>query len=374
MAVMATCAECGAEIMEHASFCPKCGAAAPEMGASGAEDPEVTALLTAANLSRIRRSYEDALQKCKEALQKAPDSAAAHSLLGDILSDQKRVVEAALWYQMALQIDPGNVTLKTKAERAQMLARGYQAAAQAAPRDTDGQSRVDRFVRGEGYRTLLNIITMVLAGLALIVLVAFVISQITGENVAQNEEDLRSGLPAATSRQRGARYVPPSGRQADTSQQAPAAQSSQQSGSRQTLPSGITEPETVFLNRLRAQSEGSAVGSNLETAYSDPRDYAVTILFSVPGPRVDRVALLRQAKSYAQAAYAMEPRAALVTVRAVANLSNGAGVTSRQIAFIGDISPDSANRGMDDNAQAQTFEMLFTNTYWHPDLRVQPTR
>jgi hypothetical protein len=36
---------------------------------------------------------------------------------------------------------------------------------------------------------------------------------------------------------------------------------------------------------------------------------------------------------------------------------------------MGEIFPAEANRGMDENADADTWERLFTGVYWHPLLR-----
>jgi hypothetical protein len=82
------------------------------------------------------------------------------------------------------------------------------------------------------------------------------------------------------------------------------------------------------------------------------------------------VRILRQAKEVARAAFALEPQAARVAVRVLADLPDFAGATtSRQIAFMGEIFPAEANRGMDENADADTWERLFTGVYWHPLLR-----
>jgi hypothetical protein len=74
-------------------------------------------ILSAANLSRMRGNWQAALDKCVEALRLDPTSATAHSLVGDIYADQGKSDEAIQWYQMALDLDPGNAADRSKLDR-----------------------------------------------------------------------------------------------------------------------------------------------------------------------------------------------------------------------------------------------------------------
>jgi hypothetical protein len=65
-------------------------------------------LLMTANVLRLRHQWSPAEAKCSEVLQVDPDSAAARSLMGDILRDQGREEDAIEWYKMAVDRDPTN--------------------------------------------------------------------------------------------------------------------------------------------------------------------------------------------------------------------------------------------------------------------------
>ncbi len=89
---------------------------------SSPESDSVTAdtiysLLASANLARMRGEWDAALEKCAQALQSNPDDANAHSLLGDVYSDQGRREEAIQWYRMALDLDPENLADRRKMDR-----------------------------------------------------------------------------------------------------------------------------------------------------------------------------------------------------------------------------------------------------------------
>lgn len=76
---------------------------------------ETTRMLAQANLHRMRGQWEEAAAVCMEAMRLSPNNATAHSLLGDIYSDQGKLDEAIRWYCMALDIQP-----TSRADRAKL--------------------------------------------------------------------------------------------------------------------------------------------------------------------------------------------------------------------------------------------------------------
>jgi hypothetical protein len=66
----------------------------------------VHALLTQANLHRMRGQYTEAVDCCVAVLQAQPSNAAAHSLLGDIYREQDKWEDAVQWYRMAVELRP----------------------------------------------------------------------------------------------------------------------------------------------------------------------------------------------------------------------------------------------------------------------------
>jgi tetratricopeptide (TPR) repeat protein len=73
-------------------------------------------LLMTANVLRLRRHWALAEAKCSEVLRVDPESAAARSLMGDILRDQGREEDAIEWYKMAVDRDPTNEADRKKLE------------------------------------------------------------------------------------------------------------------------------------------------------------------------------------------------------------------------------------------------------------------
>jgi hypothetical protein len=78
--------------------------------ASGSVEPlsndAVHALLTRANLSRVRGDWTDATDRCVTVLRAQPGNATAHALLGDIYRDQGKLDDAIQWYRMAVDLRP----------------------------------------------------------------------------------------------------------------------------------------------------------------------------------------------------------------------------------------------------------------------------
>ncbi len=67
-----------------------------------------------ANRLRARRDWAEAESGCIEVLRADPNNIHAHSLLGDIYRDQRRIDEAAQWYQLAVDLDPSSIADRTK--------------------------------------------------------------------------------------------------------------------------------------------------------------------------------------------------------------------------------------------------------------------
>lgn len=68
------------------------------------ETQEIKQFLALANLARLRRQWDEAIDGCVEALRKEPRNPSAHSLLGDIYRDQGKFEDAAEWFRMALDL------------------------------------------------------------------------------------------------------------------------------------------------------------------------------------------------------------------------------------------------------------------------------
>ncbi len=81
---------------------------------SPAELREAEPLLREASLLRRREKYAEAESKCREALNRVPNDAAALELLGDIFQGVGRVDAALAAYQRAGQADPKRASAERK--------------------------------------------------------------------------------------------------------------------------------------------------------------------------------------------------------------------------------------------------------------------
>lgn len=346
------CRICGSPAEENSRYCARCAASAVE--ADGNDDHEIADLLTSANLSRIRRNWDDAERDVKEALRLRDDSVPANILMGDILQDQDRLDEAAVWYQMAVNLAPDDQRAKHRLDDVKAQVRRRRGSRLALPGDASASASSP---------TLIRILTMFLGALAVLVLVFFLSSQLTTDRDTVPEVRRTYAPPVP---ERGRRSVQPPG---GVSQ--PETDPSQATAPRATI---LTQPELGFLARLRAQPGMGEGGVTIETAQADPRQGSVTITAHIPNAArgVNTLNLLKQARAISQAAYLVEPQARSVTVRMTADLTDDSGNITNQLAFVGDITRDNANTAMAEDADVESYTRLFANNYWHPALRMQP--
>lgn len=104
----ATCAKCFASMSGNLDACPECGA--PIRGGVTSIDDATSAEVARANLLRMRGDYRGAEEACLKVLKQFPNHAASHTLLGDVSAAQGDWVQAASWYELALDIVPDSAT------------------------------------------------------------------------------------------------------------------------------------------------------------------------------------------------------------------------------------------------------------------------
>jgi hypothetical protein len=110
------CPACGAALSGPVTACPRCGEpAAPP------DDAEASALLSRANLLRLRGAVAEAVELCLEALRRRPGDAAACCLLGDLYAEQGRAEEARQCYRRALELRPELPAARARLARAEEL-------------------------------------------------------------------------------------------------------------------------------------------------------------------------------------------------------------------------------------------------------------
>ena len=105
------CSTCWTVLSADSHFCSACGA---QVSSTSTGAQRLPALLSEANLFRMRARWLDAENRCIEALRLDPSNVDGHSLLGDIYRDQGKLDEAAQWYQLALDLNPASLGDKAK--------------------------------------------------------------------------------------------------------------------------------------------------------------------------------------------------------------------------------------------------------------------
>jgi len=105
------CSACWTVVPTGSHFCGGCGA---QVSTSVTGTQRLAALLSEANLYRMRAQWLDAENRCIEAMRLDPNTVDAHSLLGDIYRDQGKLEEAAQWYHLALDLNLNSVGDKVK--------------------------------------------------------------------------------------------------------------------------------------------------------------------------------------------------------------------------------------------------------------------
>ena len=81
-------------------------------------EEEINALLSRANLARVRGNLEEAQDICRTALELSPTAADAHSLLGDLFAAQEKHDEALHCYSVAAELKPQNTLFREKRDKA----------------------------------------------------------------------------------------------------------------------------------------------------------------------------------------------------------------------------------------------------------------
>jgi len=121
------CERCEANISQELWTCPECGANLSDTNGVETMSTSFDSELARANLLRMRAEFRQAEDVCLRVLKRFPNSVAAHTLLGDIYSDQGLLEQSAQWYELALDLDPTSSSDRQKLDdvREQMKERDH---------------------------------------------------------------------------------------------------------------------------------------------------------------------------------------------------------------------------------------------------------
>jgi len=108
------CEKCFTNAPKGSEYCPNCGAPFGSPKGMHIGDPAVYPRLAHANLLRMRKQYKHAEDECLSILRQYPNNLAANVLLGDIAAERGDMVQAAEWYELALDLDADAPNLQDK--------------------------------------------------------------------------------------------------------------------------------------------------------------------------------------------------------------------------------------------------------------------
>lgn len=107
------CARCFSDVPAGQASCPECGAPIAREGEEQS-DQVVYSEIARANLHRMRHEFRQAEQECLGILRRYPNNVTANVMLGDISADLKDFERALEWYDLALDLKPGDPAIINK--------------------------------------------------------------------------------------------------------------------------------------------------------------------------------------------------------------------------------------------------------------------
>ncbi len=334
---MRRCETCKIILDGGVRHCPKCGKLVGEADrAPGPEKTQVSALLTSANLHRIRGEWDEAVADAAEALKVEPDNADIASLLGHIYEQREMVDDAAIWYQMAVELDPSNAADRARLRRV---------------KDNIATSGTDPF---RSFQRRTRIWTLAMAGVFLLVIIAALLIGLGRSRNDGQAEETREDL--STPR---AYHVTPSPPARPPAGKRDAPESADFGMSRSLR----TPAEAAIVREVNGSAAVAAAGAAIDDVIADPREGVVTLTFSVPARTgVTRSQIISAAAAVVRAAFSANAEVKFVTARCVVSSGDS---TLTQVAFVGDVARDTMMR-VGDGADEQQLTDAFTNKWWNP--------
>jgi len=122
------CPQCLASVLPGQVRCddPTCPMLERELAGMG--DQQVYPQLAKANLLRMRGEIGEARNECLAILKRQPGNFTAHVLLGDLAAESGSFDQAIQWYELALDLLPGNPQVTSKLEQVRQRIEHKQAA------------------------------------------------------------------------------------------------------------------------------------------------------------------------------------------------------------------------------------------------------
>ena len=343
---MRECDNCRITLDDGARFCPNCGERVADGGPSDQEKRmRLGALLTSANLHRVRQEWDEAVNDAMEALRMDPDNPEVASLLGGIYEQRGDLNEAATWYRIALDFDPGSIADQARLHRVSRLM-SEAVSAGASARSVWSPKR--------DWAPLAIVVIVVLLVTTLVLAFRGLREQSKPPTAGSPPTSNAERAPAVTSETSSTPVSPPSA----TPISGTAAQSSAvRTAAELAIRTAVGQPRAV-----------QSAGAKIDDVVADPRGGVVVVTFSAPATgNLTRDTVLSVSGAIARAAFEQNTEVQTVTVRCVV----GGGSVGAQIAFVGDVAR-STLLSLANNTPPQHLQSVFTNVWWNPQLGNRP--
>jgi tetratricopeptide (TPR) repeat protein len=307
-----------------------------------------------ANVLRLRREWDRAETTCSEVLRHHPQSAAAHSLMGDIFRDRGRRRDAIECYKLALDLNPASIADRRKLE--ELIDQEFPARRQGLiSRAGAAISRGLGSAAAEAGLASRASALVLLVGFALAaILVIAVTMAILGRGVTPPP-------PVEHEQSGGFLQVPGGGAAPGASR---AQQASAQPQVAEELAGQVVAMEEASLARLRQRAAEVNVMAEVVSASVDPREASLVVHLVMPRPWVLtglRQNIQRLAEEVAIGA-AVDSRIQLIKLRCDMRQQG----RPDEMAMWAEVSGARAGAGRE---ALKPGEGLFPLVWWHPELR-----
>jgi hypothetical protein len=318
-----------------------------------------------ANVLRLRRRWEEAEAACSEVLRRDPNSAAAHSLMGDIFRDRGRRRDAIECYKMALDLNPGGIADRKKLEELidqEFPARRQGMMGRAGAALSRGLNSAAADV-GLGSRAsfLVLMVGLALAAILIIAVTTALFGRRTAPPVPPGYHQQAGGFaqtPAA-----GSTTAAGGAEQMRAEPQVTAARRGA-APLMEDLAGQMVAVEEALLARVRQRAAAVDVMAQVLSVQVDPREASALVHMTVPRPWTLtglRQSIQRVAEEIALAA-AGDDRIQVIKVQCDMHQQGRAD----EMALWAEASGARLAAGRD---VLKPGEGLFTVTWWHPELR-----
>ena len=339
---MHKCEDCKVILDNDVRYCPKCGRSVGDHSRGrGPGDVEVGALLTSANLHRIRGEWDEAINDATEALKLDSSNADIASLLGNIYEQRDMLDDAAIWYQMAVELDPASSADSVRLQRV---------------KDRIAGSGGDSF-RTFQRRTKIWAVAMGAAFLLVVGLALFAMLGRSGTGAPPPEKEAGPVKPPPIQATPGAPTTPPTDR--------PPPESAGARADSSASPPVRTSGELAISNELENSTAVHENRATIDDVIADPREGIAVVTFSIPTtPTVTRGQVIEAAAAVAQTVFAANAEVKFVTARCVIKPT---GSTGAQIGFVGDAARSTVEAWGKDPTQEKLLA-AFTRQWWNPQI------